>query len=359
MRDVQDFQKMEISFINKDKETETISSWKLSRFKGNDPDEPKEIIPMSYCPIYKKPIGSLLFDVLSTDFYNEEAFKAFVDKWGFAALLEYSETSSTIIFDNYDEKEYKTLLNTIWRESKSELRLVQKELESLIYYCLDIDGPEWSRGLNNIQRYYLVQNLYKSDMPKIDKYIKGLTSKFEVQPINPTFNQFDFATKNHLSENEFARMIKDNEFEVVEIISSGNIAEICYAEFKELLLKNYSLRKCKNCGYYFSPSGRIDTEYCDRVAKTDSGGIRKTCKDIGAMARYTKKAKKDPIVSEYRRAYKTMHARTYATGNSRIEPSEWDTWKKEVAIKLRQAKQGGITIDDFKEWIKKSKEGEY
>ena len=350
---------MEISFAtfsNKEKEfseKEAIYSWKLSKLASEDEDV-KGFIQFYYHPAYKKPIGTLLLDVLSTDFTSQDSFSAFVDKWGLAGLADYTDIPQT----EHSDEEYMSLMKRIWHDSREDLGSAQEKLNKLIYYCLDLDGPPWMIELNNIQRFYLVQNLYEYEdtLSEMEAYLNGSISKFYIRPVNPDFDQWGFVNKRHLPEEEFARMIKDNEFEVEETISSGNLAAICYAEFKKLLLGNYSLRKCKNCNNYFILTGRIDAEYCSRVVKRYKDGTEKTCRDIGPMTRYVKKITKDPIASEYRRVYKTMHARTTAKGSSHIEDNEWEVWKKEASDKFKQAQRKEISLEEFKNWLKKSKE---
>ncbi|MDY3018695.1 DUF6076 domain-containing protein [Candidatus Pseudoscillospira sp. SGI.172] len=60
------------------------------------------------------------------------------------------------------------------------------------------------------------------------------------------------------------------------------------------------MRSCKNCGKYFAITGRTNAEYCDRVF--DSKG--RTCKDVGAIAKWTREKDTDDVFKAYRREYK-------------------------------------------------------
>ena len=56
------------------------------------------------------------------------------------------------------------------------------------------------------------------------------------------------------------------------------------------------MRRCKNCGRYFAIQIRSTAEYCDRVI--DERG--RTCKDVGAIALWTKSKKTDTLFNDYR-----------------------------------------------------------
>lgn len=60
------------------------------------------------------------------------------------------------------------------------------------------------------------------------------------------------------------------------------------------------MRLCKNCKRWFAVTGHSGTEYCDRPF--DEKG--RTCKEIGAIAVWTKSKATDEVFKVYRREYK-------------------------------------------------------
>ena len=158
-------------------------------------------------------------------------------------------------------------------------------------------------------------------------------------------------TSNH----DYAAEVLNNndfDFEVVTLLSSDKILSICYAEITRMIENNQIVKKCNNCGLYFTPTKRIDETYCDRVVKILANGTQRTCKDIGPLIKYAKKTNNDPIIEIYRRAYKTYHSRIKAKGKSNISKKEFYDWKTEAEKKMEGIRQGKITIEEFRDWVK-------
>jgi len=105
-------------------------------------------------------------------------------------------------------------------------------------------------------------------------------------------------------------------------------------------------RVCKSCGKYFALTGYRNTEYCDRVYDESD----RTCKQIGAISRWQKEKRDDPIFVVYSREYKKRFARTR---NGKMSKEAFTAWS-EQARKLREsciAKE--ITLNEFKELLGK------
>lgn len=338
---------MAVKFINQD--LETLLSWKFM-------EEDAGIYRFKFfCPIDHKPIGTLLMDFVEVDFYNQSSFCKFVDAWGLAGFFSLSVTVQKLSQQHNGccEEEYKQALQSIWKEVSDNLEETQKEFREAVYFCLDLDGPKWTKGLEPIKRFFLASGrLYISG---VKQYARSLIEDFNVEPTSPTFDMVKLMTSK-LTNEEYANIIRGNSFEVVDGFSSGNIAAICYAEFKRMLINSFKAKKCKHCGRYFTPSKRIDAEYCDRTFITSSG-IERTCKEIGPMRKYASRLEKDPIIETYRKAYKVMHSRLTARGGKRIPETTFKTWKSDAEVMMGKAKAGEITFEVFQDWINKSKGG--
>lgn len=337
---------MAVKFINQD--LETLRSWKLM-------EEDTGIYRFNvFYPIDHKPIGTLLMDFVEADFFDQSSFCKFVDTWGLAGLLDLSVTVQKVSqqHNGCSEEEYKQAQQSILGEALDALEEIQKEFREAVYFCLDLNGPEWTKGLEPIKRFFLASGrLY---MPNVKRYAALLSEDFNVEPTNPTFDMEKLMTSK-LTDAEYANIIKENKFEVVDEFSSGSIAAVCYAEFKRMLVNGFKAKKCKHCGRYFTPSKRIDAEYCDRTWITSSG-IERTCKEIGPMKKYKNKLEKDPLVEAYRKAYKAMHSRLTARGSKRISETIFKTWKLDAETMMEKVRDGALTLDEFDDWLKKSKE---
>ena len=100
------------------------------------------------------------------------------------------------------------------------------------------------------------------------------------------------------------------------------------------------MRVCKNCGRYFSITGRANTGYCNRPF--DSRG--RTCKEVGAIAQWTLSKKDDDVFKDYRREYKKRFARMKA---GTLPSQEFYAWSKKAREKKAACEAGEITVDKF------------
>lgn len=129
-------------------------------------------------------------------------------------------------------------------------------------------------------------------------------------------------------------------------------AEACLMfDLATIAKENGKIKRCANCGKYFSPFIRSDEIYCSNLFLNTG----KTCKDVG----YTNKIRADSFLSEYRKVYKTKNA--FKNRNIKNNPhakSDFDIWVKEAKQNLIKAQSGEISLDEFKKLLKGEKESE-
>lgn len=352
---------MEIVF---EKGEEEISSWKLTKFKPAPRYPAMKLIRQSLIT-QLVPTGTLLLELLATDFDNFDSFYSFVDRWGYAGLVEHSETVRKMKneYKGYDDEEdYKKAIEDVWKESSGELKKIQQIFKPQFYFVFNINGPEWASGLTTKERYFIIAHkAYGFLRPTPEKYSNKLNVTFGLYSDSNELRRFmdglggRFAEEaEEAEEAEIAKIVKGKGIKVLNFYSSKDIGALCYAEFIKMLENNIRIRLCKNCKNYFIITGRIDTQYCDR---TDELG--RTCKTIGPMRKHREKPDKDLYTLAYRKAYKTMWARSTLNKNSKnyISDDARQIWRKKAQEKLEEAKTGTLTLDEFKEWLKKSKEG--
>lgn len=138
-----------------------------------------------------------------------------------------------------------------------------------------------------------------------------------------------------------------------ELLTTGTFAEVLCPEslydiidyhVRECVKQEIRMRVCKNCGRYFAVTGHGGTEYCDRVF--DRKG--RTCREIGAIAVWTKKSKDDDVFRAYRREYKKRFAWIKA---GKIAPDAFYAWGKEARKKKADCEAGKITKSEFLDWL--------
>ena len=129
---------------------------------------------------------------------------------------------------------------------------------------------------------------------------------------------------------------------------TGVVLLVLAAALLTVLLTAWAkMRVCKKCGKYFAITGRTNAEYCDRVF--DSKG--RTCKDVGAIAKWTREKGTDDVFKAYRREYKKRFA---WTKSGKILPEELYTWGERAREKKAECDSGKITLEEYTTWLKES-----
>ena len=98
-------------------------------------------------------------------------------------------------------------------------------------------------------------------------------------------------------------VIDDKTF--AEALHPKTIYDLIDFSVRECVKQEVKTRVCKNCGRYFTFTGRSSAEYCNRVCD-DKG---RTCKEVGASLTWSKNRGSDAVFMEYRREYKKRFAR--------------------------------------------------
>ena len=120
--------------------------------------------------------------------------------------------------------------------------------------------------------------------------------------------------------------------------------DVLIMDIYNILENDLVIKQCQNCGKYFIPSSRSDEIYCYNEFKNG-----KTCKQLG----YEVKLNNDEFLKAYRTAYKTQHAKMQRNKKNKPDYKEkvFDVWVKSAKEKLNQAKNGDITLEEFKKFL--------
>lgn len=309
----------------------------------------------------KLPLGTMTIDFIETNFNDFASFQEYITNWGLGGFVAYSKSAKDVVSGGDLQKdEYDQIICKIYDEVNYEIILAQDEIKNIAYICLDQNGPDWSRGLTSKQRHYIMlekqnKSMYEKRNHFIIDYYSDLTSKDLRQKI--------FYSKD-LSESDLAKLIMKDNPVFVEVYGSDDIAALCLIEIKEMLANGIMVRKCKNCNRYFISGSK--NRYCDRIVYYDSDGTPWTCQMIGPKKAFLG----DPAKKEYSKAYRTLHNRKRLKkgGKYKVCDYELDFWRAKAKEKLEDLNKKIITpkefsqwltdtTKNFREWIKKSKEG--
>lgn len=142
--------------------------------------------------------------------------------------------------------------------------------------------------------------------------------------------------------------IIDENMPVHEVCDINSVQDWFRYEFMYLAKGNVLYKQCKNCGKFFIPSGRSDSEYCERMDAASG----KTCKEVGAINTFAKKHENDEIHQAYTKAYRRMDSRKRTMYISKKEFSEWSKTARE---KRKLCEEGQISLEEFQAWLDESK----
>ena len=130
-----------------------------------------------------------------------------------------------------------------------------------------------------------------------------------------------------------------------DVLYPNSIYDLMSFHLSGCVKRETRLRVCKNCGRYFAIQGRANAEYCNRVFD-DKG---RTCKEMGAIALWTKNKSSDEAFKLYRREYKKRFAWIKA---GKALPEEVYAWGERAREKKRECEEGKITLEGFEGWLR-------
>lgn len=140
-------------------------------------------------------------------------------------------------------------------------------------------------------------------------------------------------------------LIDDEVF--AEVLEPEVVYDLIDCHLRECIKREVKMRVCKNCGRYFALTGRTNTEYCSRPF--DEKG--RTCREVGAIALWTKRKSGDTLFRDYRREYKKRFARMKA---GKLEPEELYAWGERAREKKAECEAGKLSPEDYAAWLRES-----
>ena len=194
----------------------------------------------------------------------------------------------------------------------STIDMLQKQVMHLFEDVLDISG-----------------NKKKSVSEKLQAYL----AKEKTQPLYPYKFQPISTTYKRITKNTFA-----------EILVPTSLYDLIEFSIRECIKREQRMRTCSYCGKYFAIPHRNTAEFCNLTL--DEQG--RTCKEIGAIKRWTEKKNSDEVFKEYRREYKKRFNWIKA---GKISPGAFYAWSAAAKEKRDECSEGKISFEEFKEWL--------
>jgi len=136
--------------------------------------------------------------------------------------------------------------------------------------------------------------------------------------------------------------------EIVELYEIDTIKDLLRFEFVKMIEHDIFIKKCKNCGHFFIPRRRADTEYCHRLF----GETGRKCSEIGATLQYEKKVAENPILEAHKKAYRRFNSRTRV---KKMTQAEFMQWSEEAAQKRDECLAGSLAFDEFVAWLEQGR----
>ena len=179
-----------------------------------------------------------------------------------------------------------------------------------------------------------INNKDETNLLEIDGYIYSKAMQYK-------FNDFDkYFTKDSSS--------------FVRTTTVDSVAFLALSLLYEIIKHGQTLKKCKNCGRWFSPS-KADGKYCSRVID----GV--TCKQDAARKVRRETLAKKPYQKQYNSINTMLANRLKRKGLTEIEKGklryELFAFRDEALVFKEEIKNGTKTIEEFTEWLTSFKKG--
>lgn len=155
-----------------------------------------------------------------------------------------------------------------------------------------------------------------------------------------------------ISYSDLLSVIKKNRPDIVEMYELKTITDMFRFELTHMLSRNILFKRCKCCGKFFIPTGRSDSEYCNRIVPNS----KKRCKEIGAAKTFKNKHQDDTIHKIYRTAYARMDSRKRYKS---ITQKEFNSWSFAARQMRDDCKNGKISLENFQKWLDESKKNKF
>jgi len=130
-----------------------------------------------------------------------------------------------------------------------------------------------------------------------------------------------------------------------EIFKIKSLDSFIFFDILKFIDRRTNVNKCEICDKYFVPKNKSNEKYCDNILKNS-----KTCKELS----YEINLEQNEIENIYRTSYKTQNAKKQRNSHIKEIDNRFVNWTLEAKKQKELCKNNKISIEDFREWLKKN-----
>lgn len=132
------------------------------------------------------------------------------------------------------------------------------------------------------------------------------------------------------------------------VYQCNSIEDVCIASLHFLIINQYNIRKCKNCGRYFVAYLRSDAEYCTRVSPYNK---KKTCREDGPKRTFEASINADIVKKTLKQIESARRMRKHRNPDNWDIQTEFDEWHTAMVRWRKNYQSGGISAEQFLAWL--------
>lgn len=280
--------------------------------------------------------ASVLFEDMLDAFIAEDEADFEVDGDELTNLMvKENPPRSYVISTNMPLEELKHVFFTAKEAIIQEIGKKREQIKKEIDFITNFKESRDIDRLTPMQRLYIFDCMRMLDGAKAFYTDSHFTTEFV--PLKRITD--DISTPEQMSE-----FILRNKVDVVEMYDIDSIDTLIRFELLKMISASLIVKRCKHCGHYFIPKGRVDSEYCDRTIK----GEIKPCNIIGSIKQYKNKVAENPVHEAFGKAYKRNNSRVR---NRRMTQQEFFSWSENARRLRDDCLESKITLEEFQKWL--------
>lgn len=132
------------------------------------------------------------------------------------------------------------------------------------------------------------------------------------------------------------------------VYQCNSIEDVCIASLHFLIINQYNIRKCKNCGRYFVAYLRSDAEYCTRVSPYNK---KKTCREDGPKRTFEASINADVVKKTLKQIESARRMRKHRNPDNWDIQTEFDEWYTAMVRWRKNYQSGVISAEQFLAWL--------
>lgn len=132
------------------------------------------------------------------------------------------------------------------------------------------------------------------------------------------------------------------------VYQCNSIEDVCIASLHFLIVNQYNIRKCKNCGRYFVAYLRSDAEYCTRVSPYNK---KKTCREDGPKRTFEASINADIVKKTLKQIESARRMRKHRNPDNWDIQTEFDEWHTAMVRWRKNYQSGGISAEQLLAWL--------